>query len=36
MIDPTYLKAQCAASSVEVEKGGRGRQIGRTKGGMNT
>ena len=31
MIDPTYLKAQCAASSVEVEKGGVGARSGAPK-----
>ena len=36
MIDATYLKAHRTASSLCVKKGGRGRQIGRTKGGMNT
>ncbi|WP_405404749.1 IS5 family transposase [Paracoccus sp. Ld10] len=32
----TYLKAHRTACSLPCEKGGRGRQIGRTKGGMNT
>jgi transposase len=36
MIDATYLKAHRTASSLRVKKGGRGHQIGRTKGGMNT
>ncbi|MBB97408.1 MAG: IS5/IS1182 family transposase [Rhodobacteraceae bacterium] len=36
MIDATYLKAHRAASSLRLKKGGRGRLIGRTKGGMNT
>ena len=36
MIDATYLKAHRTASSLCVKKRGRGRQIGRTKGGMNT
>ena len=36
MIDATYLKAHRTATSMGVEKGGRGRLIGRTKGGMNT
>ncbi|WHP67038.1 IS5 family transposase [Phaeobacter inhibens] len=36
MIDATYLKAHRTASSLGGEKGGRGRLIGRTKGGMNT
>ncbi len=35
MIDATYLKAHRTASSLRV-KGGAGRLIGRTKGGMNT
>ncbi|WP_442902526.1 IS5 family transposase [Frigidibacter sp. MR17.14] len=35
MIDATYLKAHRTASSLG-KKGGRGRLIGRTKGGMNT
>ncbi len=34
MIDATYLKAHRTASSLRV-KGGAGRLIGRTKGGMN-
>ncbi len=36
MIDATYLKAHRTASSRQAQKGGRGRLIGRTKGGMNT
>ncbi|WP_279483200.1 IS5 family transposase [Aureimonas sp. SK2] len=36
MIDATYLKAHRTASSRAVKKGGLGRLIGRTKGGMNT
>lgn len=36
MIDATYLEAHHMASSLGVKKGGRGRLIGRTKGGMNT
>lgn len=36
MIDATYLKAHRTASSLRVKKGGAGRLIGRTKGGMNT
>lgn len=36
MIDATYLKAHRTASSLWLKKGGRGRLIGRTKGGMNT
>ena len=36
MIDATYLKAHRTACSLRAKKGGRGRQIGRTKGGMNT
>ncbi|MFI2767220.1 IS5 family transposase [Sulfitobacter sp. M22386] len=35
-IDATYLKAHRTASSLRLKKGGRGRLIGRTKGGMNT
>ncbi|WP_114273000.1 MULTISPECIES: IS5 family transposase [Roseobacteraceae] len=35
-IDATYLKAHRTASSLRFKKGGRGRLIGRTKGGMNT
>ena len=35
MIDATYLKAHRTASSLR-KKGGRARQIGRTKGGINT
>ncbi|WP_310103610.1 IS5 family transposase [Sphingomonas sp. BE138] len=36
MIDATYLKAHRPASSLRGKKGGLGRLIGRTKGGMNT
>ncbi|MBR9653587.1 IS5 family transposase [Thalassovita aquimarina] len=36
MIDATYLKAHRTASSLRGKKGGGGRLIGRTKGGMNT
>ncbi|WP_157004587.1 IS5 family transposase [Brevundimonas nasdae] len=36
MIDATYLKAHRTASSLGGKKGGLGRLIGRTKGGMNT
>jgi len=36
MIDATYLKAHRTATSMGVKKRGRGRLIGRTKGGMNT
>lgn len=35
MIDATYLKAHRTATSMGAKKGGR-RQIGKTKGGMNT
>ncbi len=35
-IDATYLKAHRTASSLRLKKGGRGRLIGQTKGGMNT
>ncbi len=35
-IDATYLKAHRTASGLRAKKGGRGRLIGRTKGGMNT
>ena len=35
-IDATCLKAHCTASSLRLKKGGRGRLIGRTKGGINT
>lgn len=35
-IDATYLKAHRTASSLRSKKGGHGRLIGRTKGGMNT
>ncbi|MEO9515962.1 MAG: IS5 family transposase [Paracoccaceae bacterium] len=35
-IDATYLKAHRTASSLRLKKGGRGRLIGLTKGGMNT
>ena len=36
MIDATHLKTHRTASSLAAEKGGRGRLIGRTKGGMNS
>lgn len=36
MIDATYLKAHRTATSMAGKKGGRGRLIGRTKGGMNS
>ena len=37
MIDATYLKAHRTATSMGVKRGGgRGRLIGRTKGGINT
>jgi hypothetical protein len=36
MIDATYPKAHRTASSLRVKKGGLGRLIGHTKGGMNT
>jgi transposase len=36
MIDATYLKAHQTATSMAAEKRGRGRLIGRTKGGINT
>ncbi|WP_170583203.1 IS5 family transposase [Ruegeria arenilitoris] len=36
MIDATYLKAHRTATSMAAKKGGGGRLIGRTKGGMNT
>ncbi|EEX09664.1 conserved hypothetical protein [Ruegeria lacuscaerulensis ITI-1157] len=36
MIDATYLKAHRTATSMAAKKGGRGRLIGRIKGGMNT
>lgn len=36
IIDATYLKAHQTATSMGVKKGGRGRLIGRTKGGMTT
>ena len=35
MINATYLKAHRTASSLRLKRG-RGRQIGRTKGGRNT
>ncbi|QFT74723.1 hypothetical protein FIU92_16935 [Ruegeria sp. THAF33] len=35
MIDATYLRAHCIATSMAAKRG-RGRLIGRTKGGMNT
>ncbi|MEO0762869.1 MAG: IS5 family transposase [Pseudomonadota bacterium] len=36
MIDATHLKAHRTASSMGRSKGGRGRLIGRTKGGLNS
>ncbi len=36
MIDATFVQAHRTTSSLAMEKGGRGRLIGRTKGGMNT
>ncbi|QOL80061.1 IS5 family transposase [Pseudooceanicola spongiae] len=36
MIDATHLKTHRTASSLGLKKGGRGRLIGRTKGGMNS
>ncbi|MFC0500560.1 IS5 family transposase [Asaia krungthepensis] len=36
MMDAAYLKAHRTASSLQIKKGGPGRLIGRTKGGMNT
>ena len=36
MIDATCLKVHRTASSLCAKKGGRRRQIGRTRGGMNT
>ncbi len=36
MIDATQLKTHRTASNLGQEKGGRGRLIGRTKGGMNS
>ncbi|REF73251.1 transposase [Paracoccus versutus] len=36
MIDATHAKAHRTASSLAVQKGGRGRLIGRTKGGLNS
>lgn len=36
MIDATYLKAHRRTTSMAAKKGGRGRLVGRTKGGMNT
>ena len=36
MIDASYLKAHRPASSLREKRGGAGRLIGRTKGGMNT
>jgi transposase len=36
MIDATYLKARCTASSLGLKKGGGGCLIDRTKDGMNT
>ena len=35
-IDATYRKAHGTASSLRLKKWGRGRLIGRTKGGINT
>ncbi|MGR3633234.1 MAG: IS5 family transposase [Limimaricola soesokkakensis] len=35
MIDATYLKAHRTETSLRLKKGGGGRLIGRTKGGMN-
>ena len=35
-IDATYLKTHRTASSLRIKKGGKGRLIGLTKGGMNT
>ena len=36
MINATYLKVHRTAPSLRVKKGGFGRLIGRSKGGMNT
>lgn len=36
MIDATHAKAHRTASSLALQKGGRGRLIGRTKGGLNS
>lgn len=36
MIDATHLKTHRTASSLGLKKRGRGRLIGRTKGGMNS
>ncbi len=36
MIDATHLKTRRTASSLAVQKGGRGRLIGRTKGSPNS
>ena len=36
VINATYAKVHRTASSLRVKKGGRGRAIGRTKGGLNT
>ena len=36
MIDATHVKVHRTASSLSVKKGGRGRLIGRTKGGPNS
>lgn len=36
MIDATYRKAHQTPTSMAAKKGGRGRQIARTMGGMNT
>ena len=36
MIDATHAKAHRTATSLSVKKGGRGRLIGRSKGGLNS
>ena len=36
LIDATYRKAHGTASRMRLKKWGRGRLIGRTKGGINT
>lgn len=36
MIDAIYLKVHRTATAMDLKKGGRGRLIGRIKGGMNT
>lgn len=36
MIDATHLKSHRTASSMGPKKSGRGRLIGRTKGGLNS